>query len=296
MGSSFWQGRHKESVRFALCRHKTQIGGNNADIKRELSVMSLSNKFMWSPSEYAECAVIAQEAGAEMLERLDWVTLQPKMILDVGCGAGAMSTQLQKRYPDARVVGVDASAEMCAAALQQGIECLQADAADIPLPSATVDMIFANLLTPWCADLPALFKEWRRLLRPDGLLIFTGLGPDTLSEYQPVFGLQNMPQLVDMHEVGDLLLAAGFADPVMDINYLTTVYKEKNRFLHELVSTGMLVQGLDISVEPNSEGVCEAVYEIYFAHAFMPAQGDEYAADSDGVARIPLSALRRQAK
>ena len=261
--------------------------------------MSFLNNMIWSPSCYAEAAVLARAAGQELLTRLDWMTLKPQLILDVGCGTGEMSQYLQTRYPDAQVLGLDLSDAMLLHAKShvEPLAFVCADAARLPFGDQTVDLIFANFLLPWHADVTALFTEWRRVLRPEGLLVFTLLGPDTLREWQDKFNPEHMPQRADMHDIGDLLLRTGFADPVLDVDYTTITYRKKERFVAELHATGMWVPDANTlaqtALSPSPEGTWDLTFEVVYAHAFV-GHANLGVAAVDGVAHVPLAHLRRQ--
>ena|SRR3990167_2387518 len=246
-----------------------------------------------SPHRYLETAVIAQEAGKEMGARLDWMTIQPTIILDLGCGTGEHSAQLKNRYPDAAVIALDLSEAMIqhTKSVHHSV-CLCADALKLPLKNQSVDLIFANFLLPWQIDFSVLLRECKRILRPNGLLMLTALGLDTLKEWQTFFGTHRLPQLIDMHDLGDQLVQEKFAEPVLDTDYYTLIYQEKEKFIRELFSSGML----NLSDAPfNLEAIPEkisATFEVIFAHAFAPIK-EEYAA-TDGVTKVPLTQLRRQ--
>jgi len=236
-----------------------------------------------------------------MFCRLEWITLKPRVVLDVGCGTGELSTRLQEHYPQAQIIALDSSAHMIEYAKQhtRQISCVCADAGKLPLQDQSVDMIFANFLLPWNNDIKALLSEWRRVLRADGLLIFTVLGPDSFKEYEYVLNRNAMPMLADMHDIGDLMLELGFADPVLDVNHYTMVYREQAHMLEELYTTGMLLPAQSEKINltemlPVDDGTWPVTFEIVFAHAFVPAESDELSASSDGVVRVPVSHLRKQ--
>jgi malonyl-CoA O-methyltransferase len=94
---------------------------------------------------------------------------------------------------------------------------------------------------PWVSDVESMLREWRRVLRPDGLLVFTSLGPDTLQAWRIYLGDYTIPNFIDMHEIGDMLTRARFSDPVMDVEYYTLTYSEPSTLLSELQASGMLV-------------------------------------------------------
>jgi malonyl-CoA O-methyltransferase len=184
----------------------------------------------------------------EILSRLNLVALKPKRILALACD------DLRVRYPDAEIIAT-------------------ADTED------SIDLIVSNLYLPWCADVEALFREWRRLLRPEGLLMLTSLGPATLSEID----LEPLPQFMDMHNVGDALLKAGFADPVLDVEHFEMKYQDKTQLLSDLEKMGI--------TEVNTSTLSLS-YEVVYGHAWCPAKQDDFLADSDGMVKIPLAALR----
>jgi malonyl-CoA O-methyltransferase len=262
--------------------------------------MSGLRNMIWSPVDYALASVIAREAGEEMLSRLDWMTLKPKVIVDVGSGIGEMSVRLQERYQDAHVISLDLSENMVSHAKQltPTLSCVCADAISLPLSNHSVDLLFANLLVPWQTDMESLLREWRRVLRPDGLLMFSALGPDTLKAWQPVLEQNVLPVFIDMHDVGDLMLQQKFADPVLDVNYYTMTYREQLHLFRELQATGMLHIMPDLActqdILPAEDGRWEATYEVVFAHAFVPAESEEISPSEDGIVRVPLSHLRSQ--
>jgi malonyl-CoA O-methyltransferase len=252
--------------------------------------MSFAN-IKWSPVDYKEAAVAAREAGEELLSRLDWMTLKPRVIVDMGCGTGEMSARLQARYPEAAVIALDLSMEMLQYAKHESNLSICSDAGCMPLRDQSVDLVFANFLFPWHADVKHLLKEWRRILRPDGIVMFTALGPDTLKEWRGVFANENIPIFIDMHDVGDWLLQEKFVDPIVDVNHYTLRYREQAKLYHELYASGMLFSKPDIEANENALAV---TYEIIFGHAFVPAESDEVSASEDGIVRIPLSHLRRR--
>lgn len=261
--------------------------------------ISLETKINMTPEEYADAAVLAREAGREMLARLDWVTLNPEVILDAGCGTGYFSGLLQQRYPDAKVIAMDIAYPMLEYVSRQEINVtlICADAEVLPLKNQSVDLVFANMTLPWCDNVENLWREWRRILRPNGLLVFTGLGPDTLRVWRETFKEDIQPRLSDMHNLGDALTRAKFAGPVLDTEYFTLVYQQAEDFFRELKASGMLAVDADKLAEDfqdkrTPEGFLPATYEVVYAHAFKPEATAEPQADEFGTVRIPLAHLR----
>jgi malonyl-CoA O-methyltransferase len=204
-------------------------------------------------------AFLAREVESRMLQRLELVRLQPQRILDVGCGLGDGLRRLNARWPDAQAVGIDLSARRLAraSALERpGLGAwaqsfarrlagrggpphgryVAADAHRLPLAGDAFDLIWSNLAFQWFDDAPAAIAEWYRVIRPGGLLMFSALGVDSLRELRAA-GLA-MPALPDLHDIGDALGAAGFADPVMDAERLTVTWTDAARMVGELRALG----------------------------------------------------------
>lgn len=253
-----------------------------------------------APAAYAKAAVLAATVGQEMLARLALVTLQPRVVLDVGCGTGDMALALQTRYPQAQVVGIDVAYPMLQFARTQAAmpPLLCADAMRLPFAAQSVDLIFANLLLPWCTDLPLLMREWRRVLRPDGLLMFTSFGPDSLRVWREELGNLMVPDFLDMHELGDVLTKSRFIDPVMDVDYYTLHFRHEMDLCQELYASGLLLTAdftlLNPAAGEVTPGVHAAVFEIVYGHAWGPTTLVDQVMDEMGVVNIPLASLRRR--
>jgi len=245
------------------------------------------------PADYDSAAVMMREAGDQLLARLDLVAMKPTRIMDVGCSIGYCAQLLQKRYPSAEVKAVDDSASMLAYAKESNslsIHWLCTSLETLPAIDNSIDLLVANLVLPWCGDIKKMLQEWRRVLRPEGLLMFTTYGPDTLIELQE----KNirLPHLIDMHNIGDLLLQVGFADPVLDLDYFTLTYKEQQQLQDELKSTGMLLADDQIPLlEKNADQVFPLTYEIIHGHAWKPLAHPSVSAEG-GVVKFPLAHLR----
>lgn len=203
-----------------------------------------------------------REMSRRMDERLDMVRLAPERILDVGCGLGADRLSLHKRYPAAAWFGVDHSVPMLqhgqaaeAAALgfmrrlfhagrRPQISRLAGAMDTLPLTNQSVDLVWSNAALHWLDHLPAAFQEFNRVLRVGGLFMFSSFGPDTLKELRlatsAVSGVDEdrVHDFTDMHDVGDMLVHAGFSDPVMDMETLTLTYADPWQALRELHLAG----------------------------------------------------------
>jgi malonyl-CoA O-methyltransferase len=192
-------------------------------------------------------AAVHSEIRTRLLERLDVVRLQPQTILDLGAGTGHGSRALRERYSRALVVALDLSRQMLMQARRQQrwlrpFARVVGNAHRLPIHDATVDMVFSNLMLQWSSDPDALFAEARRVMRPEGLITFATLGPDSLKEIRGAWSHvdrhTHVHRFIDMHDLGDALIRAGFAEPVMDAERLTITYADSRSLFSELRSTG----------------------------------------------------------
>ena len=229
---------------------------------------------MTTYNDYAAAAALAKAVESQLLERLDVVALKPKHILTIGFGTDSSELLLRTRYPNAVITRMDFTEQM----LEQGWSLLAIK--ELPLAKNSIDLIISNLFLPWCADQEQLLVEWRRILRPEGLLMFTGFGPDTLREWHQDFLL---PKRMDMHDLGDGLVSAGFSDPVLDVEQFILRYKDPEKLLHELQVTGMIFENPTDSFSNN------ITYEVVYAHTWGPPPVSM--ADEQGVVKVPLEQL-----
>jgi malonyl-CoA O-methyltransferase len=265
-------------------------------------------------ARYDESAVLAARLRDELVRRLEWISFVPETVLDLGCGTGHGAATLAARWPRARVIALDASSAMLGQVARRDasgrIERLCAEAEAIPLPDASVDLVFSNLMLPWCEDIDAVFAEIARVLAPRGLVTFTTLGPDTLVELRSAWrasgGGDALHPFTDMHDLGDGLVRAGLAEPVLDVSRYTLTYTDVTAVLRDLQATGSQnaaagrprgltarsrLRALGAAYEKFREaGVLPASYEVVFGQAWgavsRPARDGEYA--------VPVSEISRR--
>jgi malonyl-CoA O-methyltransferase len=208
---------------------------------------SVRRRFDRAAASFEGADFVHRHAAAGLLERLEPMRLEPERILDVGAAIGAGSRELARRYRKSRVLSLDLSFAMLAQARRRRsrfsrIRELQADAAHLPLAAGSIDLVFANLFLPWCSDPPGFFREVRRVLRKEGLFAFSTLGPDTLSELRDAWadadGDEHVNPFPDMHDVGDALLRAGLADPVLDVDWLEVSWRDSASLFRDLTAAG----------------------------------------------------------
>lgn len=200
---------------------------------------------------------LARELARRMDERLDLIRIAPQRVLDLGCGGGADLARLQARYPNASVIGLDRVASVLAPAqppprgllhkirriigapgTEDSAPRVAADARCLPLQGGSISLIWSNLLLHWLDQPSAALAEARRVLAVDGLMMFTTLGPDTLRELREAMPTgtsePRLHRFIDMHDLGDTMVQAGFVDPVMDMEMLTVTYTDVERLFAEL--------------------------------------------------------------
>lgn len=262
---------------------------------------------------YDAVAVLQQEVGRRLLERLALIKLNPELILDVGSGTGSAISGLAARYPEANIIELDISIGMLTHVKSRGVDAgfICADVEALPLRSGVADLVIANFLFEWCSDLGMAIIECRRALKPGGLLIFTTLGPDTFQElrqsWASVDSKPHVHSFIDMHDMGDALMQAHFADPVMDLDYFTLTYPSVSQLFAEFKALGMrnLEPGRQqgfmgkqhfqrfvaaYETHRNAEGRLPLTYEVVYGLAWKPMSDRK---DSSGEVRISIEKIRR---
>ena len=259
------------------------------------------------PARVAPSDFLRREIAGRMFERLALVKNSPQQVLDAGCGPGADLAQLQKTYPAAQVLGVDAVPAMLTASgagsqaprsflsrllpAKSGIDLLCADFGQLPLGPNSIDLVWSNLALHWHPQPDRVFAEWRRVLRVDGLLMFSNFGPDTFRELRNAFAaMDETPHtlpFVDMHDFGDQLVEAGFTTPVMDMEKITVTYDTAQALLRDvrafggnplatrrrgLVGRAAWQRMLDaLEAQRGPDGKLGLTFEVIYGHAFRPA-------------------------
>jgi len=270
-------------------------------------------------ADYDAVAVVQAEVRARLLERLELFRLAPRRILDAGCGTGQGTRALLRHYRRAAVVALDLAPGMLAQARRQRpwlrrLDPVCADAAALPLADASVDLVFSNLMLQWCNQPDAVFHEFRRVLRPGGLLLFATFGPDTLQELRAAWsaadGHTHVSRFIDMHDLGDALVRAGLADPVMDAEHLTLTYADLRSLMRDLKTMGAgnatagRNRGLTgrqrlAAAEAHYErlrrdGRLPATWEVVYGHAWAPAAPTRPTRGPDGAVTVPLADIGRR--
>ena len=265
-----------------------------------VDLRQVRRNFARAATSYDAVAVLQREVGSRMLERLDYVKIEPRRVLDVGCGTGISLTALSERYPKSKVIGADASEAMLRTGRTQrsGLRWLlpflrssrsslvSADALALPFKAGSLGLVWSNLMLHWLDDPLPAFHEIYRALDVGGLLMFSTFGPDTLKELRTSFsdGYAHTQRFADMHDYGDMLLECGYADPVMDVEALTMTYASLDDLFRDLRQSGAACamqarrRGLMGRSAWNavrtgyerhrSEGRLPATFEVVYGHAW----------------------------
>lgn len=279
------------------------------------------HSFERAAASYDQHAVLQCEVASRLLERVAYHRLEPGVILDLGCGTGSGSRSLSSQFTHAQVIALDWSAAMLAQvgkgnasaqASAKGPVRLCADMHALPLAARSFDLVFSSLALQWSYDFPGLFSELRRVMRPGAMLIFTCYGPDTLFElkqaWQSVDEHQHVNAHPDMHDIGDELLAAGFQEPVMDVEHLILEYPDVVSLMRELKSIGEQNVASErergLTGKKRFRGMLDAYekfgrndkypasYEVIYGTAFAPVEGQPLRTQGGEVVTFSVDALR----
>jgi malonyl-CoA O-methyltransferase len=244
---------------------------------------------------YDAAAILQKLIRTEMLSRLDLVKIKPQMILDAGCGTGHGSFALQKKFGRAQVLSLDIALGMLQKTHQQqpllsrffkqkNLIC--ADIEDLPIANSSLDMVWSNLALQWCNDLDGAFNQIARVLQPNGLLMFSTFGPDTLKELRTATnnGNTHVSRFIDMHDIGDALTRGGFSAPVLDVEHYTLTYDDVKALMRDLKAIGAqnategrarvlqgrgFLQQLAQNYEQfRADGKLPATFEVVYGHAW----------------------------
>lgn len=269
---------------------------------------------------YEAAAVLQKEVSVRLLERLDFVRLTPQDVLDAGAGTGLVSEGLARRYRQARILALDISLPMLEVSRRRSSRLdrwqgrrlfVCADAEKLPLASDCVDLIVSNLMLQWCNDLDLALAELRRALRPGGLLMFTTFGPDTLKELRAswldVDGYSHVNAFIDMHDIGDALMRAGFREPVMDREDLMLTYPDVPSLMRDLKALGAhnvtvgrprgltsphrLARVTAAYEAHRVDGRLPATYEVLYGHCWAGPENETRLGPEAGEVHIPVSTI-----
>jgi malonyl-CoA O-methyltransferase len=222
----------------------------------ELDSVQVRRAFERAAATYSTAAIVPIEVERRMAEKLDYLKIEPARVLDAGCGIGSARSGLRARYPRAELVELDFSLAMLEQTRSQrglrerlrGIggrpreHWVCADFFRLPLRNGTLGMVWSNLALAWSSDPAATLGEFHRVLGPGGALMFSTYGPDTLKELRQAFAVvdsvAHVHAFADMHDIGDMLVAAGFDAPVMEMERINVSYADVDALALDLKRSG----------------------------------------------------------
>lgn len=300
--------------------------------------------FSRAAHHYDDAAALQREVGARLLESLDYhderaqreaqggTPRAPQRVLDVGCGPGHAAVQMQQRWPKAQVIALDLALPMAREAADnakrmrpataripnpvsrffaQRPQPLCADARALPLADGSVDVLFSNLCLQWVEDLPAVFAGFRRVLKPDGLMVLSTFGPDTLWELREAFGhadsAPHVSPFASIAQFGDALIAAGFKDPVLDRDEFHLQHDSLADLMRQLRTIGAtnalttrrrsltgrerFVRAAQAYEPLRRDGKLPATWEVITAHAWGPPPGTPIRVGGVDEVRVPAAGI-----
>ncbi len=284
----------------------------------ELDRQAVARAFDRAARCYDDHAALQQEVESRLLERVDYFSLEPGRVLDLGCGTGRGSRALAERFADADLVSLDLSPAMLRLTRErcEGRRSAQvcADMHRLPFASRRFDLVFSNLAVQWSTREPRLYQEVLRVLEPGGLFLFTSFGPDTLTELRAAWAaVDDRPHVndfADMHDIGDALVASGFRDPVMDVERLVLEYGDVRGLMRDLKAIGAGNAAVDRPrgltgrarlgrVEAayerfrRDDGRYPASYEVVYGTTFAPPEGQPVRTPEGDIATFSIDSLRR---
>ncbi len=219
----------------------------NAIVSSKVNPLLLQ-RFSRAAKTYAANDFLAREIATRLFEHLDFLRVTPKNIVDIGCGTTRDLPSLQARFPEANVIGLDASLAMLKSEKSsENALKIQGNFYQLPFAARSLDLIWSNLSLARGVNIPEVIKEAQRALCVDGLFIFASLGPDTLLELRDSFNqpqksafpeFTHVDQFMDMHDYGDALIEAGFTEPVIDVERITLNYQDLNQLFADLKNVG----------------------------------------------------------
>ncbi len=283
----------------------------------ELSKLEIRRHFSKAAAHYEKVNRLQQVVLERLLERLELIKLKPQQIMDLGSGPGHAASKLARRYRQAQVLEVDISADMLRYSASQASrffykrQRLCADVEQLALADNSIDLVFSNLMLQWSKDLDRAFVEVSRALTNNGLFIFSTFGPDTLLElrksWQSADDKVHVNAFVDMHDVGDALIRAGFENPVMEVENITVHYDTVMQIMRDLKTLGannansgrrrtltgknrlntMIKEYEKLRVQ----GKLPLTYEVVYRHAWLPHTARSRRIDDNTLA-FPVTGLK----
>jgi malonyl-CoA O-methyltransferase len=260
-------------------------------------------RFGLAAPTYAGASRVEAEVAARMLERLDYMKVAPRRILDAGSGSGRDTQNLKRRYAGAHLIALDSAFPVLPRSgwrrrfFGTRTTSVCADIERLPFAAASFELAWSNMALHWVNDPLAALRELARVLAPDALVMFSTLGPDSLKELRAAAGAPRVHEFIDMHDLGDMLIAAGFAAPVMDMEMLRVAYASGRGLLADLRASGqtnarrdrargLSGRGFRERLERALAGPMQSTYEVIYGHAWKRGAAREARSEADAAKTI----------
>lgn len=277
---------------------------NNNENNKPLNIAAIDRPamrmaFEKAASSYDAAAILQQEIANRLVDRMDLMSMNPVSILDAGSGTGFISELLAARFPRAKITALDLAFNMLREAkkkrsftqrMKKQFRYIHAEVENLPFADASIELVISGLTLQWCQDLAKVFAEFKRVLTPGGLLLFSSFGPETLKElrqsWATVDEIPHVNAFADMHDVGDALMQSGFADPVMDMEMITVTYTDVKTVMRDLKQIGAhnVMQGRSHAMTGKNklmsmikayeqfrvDDLYPVTHEVVYGHAWMP--------------------------
>ena len=263
-----------------------------------LDILNIQKSFDIAAEEYDQFAILQHTVTDRLFESFEQFRINPALILDLGSGTGYGAKKLKERFKKAKTVQLDLSSSMLKKSRKKSSRFfsrdrfLCADAHNLPLSDKSVDLVFSSLMLQWCNDPAAVFSEIKRILKPEGLLLFSTFGPDSLKELRESWRAADekihVNAFIDMHDVGDALIRNGLDAPVLNVEHLVFTYDDCQALMKDLKNIGAqninkgrrktltgknrLMKMLNYYESFRKENKLPATYEIIYGHAWRPAR------------------------
>ena len=278
----------------------------------------IARNFSGAAADYEQHAVLQKLVSERLLSRLDLIKLTPEWIIDAGSGVGITARTLKKKYRRARVIQIDLSRAMLFHSMKKssrwfsGQHFVCADAEQLPVATARIDLVFSSLMLQWCNDLDRTLAEAGRVLRSNGLYLFATLGPGTLRELRESWARvddgSHVHTFVDMHDIGDALVRVGLEGVVMESENITLTYKECTGLMRDLKALGAInantfrhkgltgrhkLQHMMQNYESyRVAGSLPATYEVIYGHAWAVGERTRLTRSGQAVL-VPVTSIKR---
>lgn len=279
--------------------------------------------FGLAAQRYDQSAILQAEVRQRLFERLSITTLSPLRMIDAGCGTGGGAQLLRQRYPQAACYMLDFAEGMLQQAKKpqaglfqqvksifvgEKLHAICGDLEQLPFANQSVELVWSNLAMQWCNNLDQTLSEMHRVLAPDGLLIFSTFGPDTLKELRIATSVDashiHVSRFIDMHDIGDAMVRAGFTAPVLDVEHFELTYQDVKAVMRDLKAIGahnatlgrhrglhgrQFLSQIEQRYEAfRKDGKLPATYEVVYAHGWKTASSTPLA---DGA--VPIQFKKR---